>query len=94
MTKSITAIAALIAGAVALSFATGAEARGGKGSTSSTKGHSGGEHAVHGYTKKDGTHVAPHHATNPNSTKRDNYSSKGNVNPHTGKPGTKDPDKP
>ena len=27
--------------------------------------------------------------TNPNGTKRDNFSCKLNVNPHTGKPGTK-----
>lgn len=53
----------------------------------------GGSHGVKGYTKKDGTYVAPHHQTNPNSTKRDNYSSKGNVNPYTGKEGTKTPDK-
>lgn len=53
----------------------------------------GGSHSVKGYTKKNGTHVAPHHQTNPNDTKRDNYSSKGNANPHRGKPGTKDPDK-
>ena len=32
----------------------------------------GGSHHVAGYTKKNGTHVAPHHATNPNNTKRDN----------------------
>jgi hypothetical protein len=53
----------------------------------------GGSHRISGYTKKNGTHVAPAHATNPNKTKRDNYSSKGNVNPRTGKEGTKDPSK-
>lgn len=51
----------------------------------------GGSHAVKGYVKKDGTYVAPSHATNPNSTKLDNYSTKGNVNPYTGKEGTKEP---
>ncbi len=44
---------------------------------------------VRGYTRKDGTYVAPHVRTAPNSTKSDNYSTKGNVNPYTGKPGTK-----
>lgn len=53
-----------------------------------------GSHSRKGYTKKDGTHVAPSHATNPNKSKRDNYSSKGNTNPYTGKQGTKDPDAP
>lgn len=51
------------------------------------------DHAVKGYVKKDGTYVAPSHATNPNATKLDNYSTKGNVNPYTGKPGTKNPEK-
>lgn len=50
-----------------------------------------GSHSVKGYTKKDGTYVAPHKQTNPNGTKRDNWSTKGNVNPYTGKPGTKNP---
>lgn len=54
----------------------------------------GGSHSVRGHVNKDGTYVAPHHATNPNETKRDNYSSKGNVNPYTGKEGTKDPNAP
>ena len=46
-------------------------------------------HAVRGYTKKNGTYVEPTRATNPNNTKRDNYSRKGNVNPANGKQGTK-----
>jgi hypothetical protein len=49
------------------------------------------DHAVKGYVKKDGTVVAPTIATNPNATKFDNYSTKGNVNPSTGKEGTVDP---
>ena len=44
---------------------------------------------VHGYTKKDGTYVAPHDRTAPNRTKNDNWSTRGNVNPETGKAGTK-----
>lgn len=48
-------------------------------------------HSTKGYTKKNGTYVAPHHATNPNKTERDNYSAKGNVNPYTGKQGNKTP---
>jgi hypothetical protein len=47
---------------------------------------------VRGYTKKDGTYVAPHERSAPNHTMLDNYSTKGNVNPYTGKPGTKDPE--
>lgn len=51
----------------------------------------GGSHAVRGYTRKDGTYVAPHMQTNPNNTRLDNWSTKGNVNPYTGKAGTVDP---
>ena len=46
---------------------------------------------VHGYTKKDGTYVQPHHRSNPNSNSNDNWSTKGNTNPHTGKKGTQNP---
>jgi hypothetical protein len=46
---------------------------------------------VRGYTKKDGTYVAPHNRTNPNNTQRDNWTSKPNQNPYTGKDGTKEP---
>ena len=51
----------------------------------------GGSHYVSGHTTKSGTYVAPHMATNPNGTKLDNYSTKGNVNPYTGKEGKVDP---
>jgi hypothetical protein len=46
---------------------------------------------VSGYTKKDGTYVAPHMRSSPNQTKLDNYSTRGNVNPYTGQKGTVDP---
>ena len=58
-----------------------------------SSGHSGsssGSHSVQGYTKRDGTYVAPAHATNPDGTKSNNWSTKGNINPYTGKPGTKE----
>lgn len=55
-------------------------------------GGSGGAHHVNGHFKKNGTYVQPHHATNPNHTQRDNYSSKPNVNPYNGKQGAKEPD--
>jgi hypothetical protein len=48
---------------------------------------------VRGYTKKDGTYVAPHKRTNPNNTERDNWTSKPNQNPYTGKDGTREPQK-
>lgn len=57
-----------------------------KGST----GQAGGSHSVRGHVKKDGTYIQPHRATNPNNTQRDNWSSKPNVNPYTGKQGSKE----
>lgn len=44
-----------------------------------------------GYIRKDGTYVQPHFKSAPNSTKFDNYSTRGNANPYTGKQGTVDP---
>jgi hypothetical protein len=44
---------------------------------------------VGGYYRKSGTYVQPYYRSSPNSTKYDNYSSKGNYNPYTGKKGYK-----
>jgi hypothetical protein len=49
----------------------------------------GGSTFVHGYTRSNGTYVAPHYRSAPNSTKTDNWSTKGNINPYTGQAGTK-----
>lgn len=46
---------------------------------------------VNGYAKRNGTYVMPHVRTAPNPTRIDNWSSRPNVNPYTGKVGTKDP---
>lgn len=43
--------------------------------------------SVKGYVKKNGTYVAPSYKTSPNKTKSDNYSTKGNYNPYSGKSG-------
>ena len=66
--------------------ATPALARGGH-SYSHSSYHS--EHHVSGYVTRRGTYVAPHYATNPNHTRNDNYSTRGNTNPHTGQAGTR-----
>ena len=47
---------------------------------------------VRGYTRSDGTYVAPHYRSSPNSTRNDNWSTKGNINPYTGQYGTREPD--
>ena len=46
---------------------------------------------VHGYHRKDGTYVAPHYRSDPDSSRFNNYSTRGNVNPYTGREGTVDP---
>ena len=43
---------------------------------------------VRGYLRSDGSFVTPHFRTAPNDTRTDNWSTLGNVNPHTGAPGT------
>ncbi len=85
MNKALIFLASLV-------LAAGVNAKGGHtgGSHHRSAGHvNSHSHSVKGYTKRDGTHVAPSHATNPNGTRTDNYSHKGNVNPYTGKEGTK-----
>lgn len=42
---------------------------------------------VEGYYRSDGTFVQGHYRTKPNNTINDNYSTKGNINPYTGKEG-------
>jgi hypothetical protein len=46
---------------------------------------------VQGYTKRDGTYVAPHYRSSPDGNSHNNYSTRGNVNPYTGQEGTKSP---
>lgn len=49
-------------------------------------------HYVEGYYRSNGTYVKGHYRTNRNHTNRDNYTTKPNVNPHTGKRGYIEPD--
>ena len=46
---------------------------------------------VNPYVIRDGTYVEGHYRTAPNTTKVDNYSSQGNVNPFTGQQGYVNP---
>ncbi|MBF9266271.1 hypothetical protein [Paracidovorax cattleyae] len=93
MKKSLFLIAALSLCSFAIAKGGGGHGGGHSGShhSAGSSGSHGSSHPVSGYTRKDGTHVAPSHATNPNGTRLDNWSTKGNVNPHTGKEGTKEP---
>ena len=47
---------------------------------------------VSGYYRSNGTYVKPHYRTAPNSTNRDNFSTRGNTNPYTGQAGYITPD--
>lgn len=44
---------------------------------------------VKGYYRSNGTYVAPHYRSNPDSSKLNNWSTKGNYNIYTGKKGSK-----
>ncbi|XOK60595.1 hypothetical protein ACJ7K1_29455 [Paenibacillus elgii] len=44
---------------------------------------------VKSYTKKSGTHVQSHNRSNKDKSFKNNWSTKGNTNPYTGKKGTK-----
>lgn len=47
---------------------------------------------VRGYYKPStGTYVQPHYRSSPNSSRYDNYSTRGNYNPYTGKKGSTSP---
>jgi len=46
---------------------------------------------VRSYFKSNGTYVAPHYRSKPNSTRFDNWSTRGNYNPYTGKRGYMSP---
>lgn len=47
--------------------------------------------SVKGYYKSNGTYVQPYNRTSPNKSLFDNYSTKGNYNPYSGKAGTVNP---
>jgi hypothetical protein len=81
--------------AITLLASTAQAGRGGGSHTSRSSssgmrgmGSSSSSHTVRGYTKKNGTYVAPHRQTNADHTQLNNYSTKGNVNPSTGKTGS------
>lgn len=46
---------------------------------------------VRSYFRKDGTYVQSHYRTYPDGNVFNNWSTKGNINPYTGKKGTIDP---
>ena len=72
----------VVASLVALVGVTSAEAGG----------HRGGYHSsshVNGYYRSNGSYVSPHYRSGRDGYHNNNWSVQGNVNPYTGKPGTK-----
>jgi len=69
-------------------FARGGGHHGGYRSATGTGAKAAHEH-VSGYTTKRGTYVHGYDRSTRDSTKTNNWSTKGNVNPETGKAGTK-----
>ena len=49
-------------------------------------------HSVDAYYRSNGTYVPQHYRTNQNNTQMDNWISKPNVNPYTGKRGYRTPE--
>lgn len=92
----------LLAIAVSAGGLADAQAKGSKGSKSyrapsynSSPGYGTGSntrsHKVAPSVRRDGAYVPGHQRSNPNNTQRDNWTTKGNTNPYTGKQGTRTP---
>lgn len=82
----------LVVASVLLVFSGGVEARGGRlggRSIGPGIGSNPRSHAVRPYVRRDGRFVAPHRRSSPNRQWRDNWSAKGNLNPHTGRKGSR-----
>ena len=75
--KKLISISATLFLFVSLVFAVSAEAR-----TISTRGY---------YKPSTGSYVMPHYKTSPNNSRLDNFSTRGNYNPYTGKTGKVNP---
>jgi hypothetical protein len=78
--------------ALLLGFSGAADARGGgfrARSFGPGPGSNPRSHAVRPYTPRDGRFVPPHWQSNPNREWRDNWSTKPNVNPYTGREGSR-----
>lgn len=52
-----------------------------------------GQHWVNGHYRSDGAYVQGHMQTNPDGNRNNNWTTRGNVNPYTGQPGYRDPER-
>jgi hypothetical protein len=83
---AITSVAIAIIGT--LSISSLAQAKDSRSSSYKSYSSTPKEHNVSGYTRNDGTYVAPHARSNRDGARNNNWTTQGNTNPHTGKDGT------
>ena len=86
MSRSKLLLVAMLLVAPTLIFAKGATYGAAPGPGTGSKSSS--TH-VKGYVKKDGTYVAPHNKSTPDTKFENNWTTKGNENLRTGKDGTR-----
>lgn len=84
-------VAALIIGIGGAAGAQGFGDANRSGSGNYGTGSNSSSHYVSPYTNSQGSTVQGHYQTNPNSTQYDNYGTRGNMNPHNGSTGTREP---
>lgn len=80
------AVALCLASVASIAIAKGGHHSGAIGPGTGSKSSS---NHVNGYVKKDGTYVVPHQRSSADKDFNNNWSTKGNDNPTTGKDGTR-----
>lgn len=80
--KNMKKLILVVASLVALVGVSSAEAGGHRGEYHSSS-------HVNGYYRSNGSYVSPHYRSGRDGYHNNNWSVQGNVNPYTGKPGTK-----
>jgi hypothetical protein len=91
MMKRILVLALSLCLAVAFIGEASARGRRGGGYRIGGYGYSSRSVPVRSYVRRNGTFVIPHFRTSPNATIKDNWSTRPNINPFTGKMGTRNP---
>lgn len=91
MNRFLSKVLVLIA-ATALTLPLAAEGKSSSGKSSKSASGTGSKSSstqVRGHVTKKGQYVAPHKRSTPDKSKANNWSTKGNTNPSTGKKGTR-----
>lgn len=88
--KLLSLLLVLMLSFASVSLVSSQKRSGGSSSKGSSSKSTSGAVRVKGYYRKDGTYVQPHYRSAPDGNFGNNWSTKGNVNPFTGKVGTKE----